>query len=73
MKNDMSYVYVLEIDFEDKEIIYTKSDKIMWTMIPFDLERLQALADEYPNYDFVLLDESILRFNDDRRSIMFPN
>lgn len=69
----MRYIYVLEIDFEDKEIIYTRSDKIMWTMIPFDLERLQALASEYPDYDFVELDERLLQYNADRHSYMNPN
>jgi hypothetical protein len=73
MSSKMRYIYVLEIDFEDKEIIYTSSDKIMWTMIPFDLERLQALASEYPDYDFVELEERLLQYHADRKNIMYPN
>ncbi len=73
MINNMKYIYILEIDFEGKEIIITISDKLMWSMIPSSPEILMEYLHEYPDFDLVELDERFLRYQADRASIMKPN
>ena len=73
MPNNMNYIYILEIDFEGKEIIITRSDKLMWSMIPSSPERLLDYLHEYPDFELTELDERFLRYQADRVSIMNPN
>ena len=69
----MKYIYIMEIDFKDKEIIITTNDKLIRTMIPCTHETLMAYEHNFSDFEFVELDERFLRFHADRFSIMNPN
>jgi ribosomal 50S subunit-associated protein YjgA (DUF615 family) len=67
------YLYLLEIVPQDKEIIITKCEKMLWSLIPMSDEAFIQILRDYPGYDVCELDENFLRAQGDRHSYMNPN
>ena len=69
----MKHLYILEIVDEDKEIIITKTEKLLWNLIPHSPEMFEQVLINFPDYKVFELEENFLRLQADRVSIMNPN
>ena len=67
------YLYLLEIDSQEHEIIIVKCQRLLWTLIPFSDEAFEEVLNNFPGYDVYELDERFLRWQTDRKSYMNPN
>lgn len=67
------HLYVLDILYDEKEIIITRTEKILWSLIPYSPEAFQLLKEIYSEYSIIEIDESIMRMRSDRFNIMNPN
>jgi hypothetical protein len=72
-KEEKRYLYLLEIVPEEKEIIITRCDLLLWDLIPISIEDFNDLLYNYPGYKIYELDEMFLREQGDRHSYMNPN
>jgi len=70
---DNLYLYVLEIDYESKEIIICLTEKLLWNLVPMNPESFLDLRLNFSGYEITELDESIARYHGDRNSLMNPN
>jgi ribosomal 50S subunit-associated protein YjgA (DUF615 family) len=74
MENDKKkYLYLLEIVDEEKEIIITKCEKLLWNLIPYSDEAFDELLKNYPGYEVYEIDENLMRKQGDLHSYMNPN
>jgi hypothetical protein len=67
------YLYLLDIDDKDKDIIITRSEKLLWNLIPFTEEAFAELCRNYPDYEICELDSRFLRHQADRHNYLNMN
>jgi hypothetical protein len=67
------YLYVLEIDYNTKEIIVCLTEKLLWNMIPMNPEFFLDLRQNFSGYEITELDENVARVHGDRNSLLNPN
>lgn len=67
------YLYLLEIVPEDKEIIIARTERLLWTLIPFSDEAFEEVLSNFPGYEICEIDERFLRWHADKNSYMNPN
>ena len=67
------YLYVLEIDYQTKEIIVCITEKLLWNLIPMNPESFLDLHQNFSGYEITELDESKARFHGDRNSLFSIN
>ena len=67
------YLYILEIDYESKEIIISVTEKLLWNLIPMNPESFQNLLYDFSGYILVELEERFVRYHGDRNSLFSKN
>jgi len=67
------YLYVLEIDYQTKEIIVCLTEKLLWNIIPMNPELFSELLQQFRGYEISELDDRVARFFGDRKSYMNKN
>ena len=67
------YLYILDILYDEKEIIITRSQKLLWNLIPFNPEAFEAMKEILPEYSVIEIDESVMRMNGDRHNLLNLN
>jgi hypothetical protein len=67
------YLNVLDIHYEEKEIIITRSQKLLWNLIPFSPEAFEAMKENLPEYSIIEIDENFMRMKGDRQNLLNPN
>lgn len=72
-EQENKYLYLLEIDYEDKEIIIARTERLLWNLIPFSDEAFEEVLNNFSGYEVYELDEKFLRWHADRKSYMNPN
>jgi hypothetical protein len=67
------HLYVLDILYDEKEIIITRSEKLLWNLIPISPEAFKLLQENFPEYSLIEIDESIMISMGDRKNLLNPN
>lgn len=67
------HLYVLDILYDEKEIIITRSKKLLWNLIPISPEAFKLLQENFPEYSIIEIDESVMVNMSDRNKLMNPN
>ena len=67
------HLYVLDILYDEKEIIITRSKKLLWNLIPISPEAFKLLQENFPEYSLIEIDESIMISMGDRKNLLNPN
>jgi len=67
------HLYVLDILYDEKEIIITRSEKLFWNLIPISPEAFKLLQENFPEYSLIEIDESIMISMGDRKNLLNPN
>jgi len=67
------HLYVLDILYDEKEIIITRTEKLLWNLIPISPEAFKLLQEIFPEYSLIEIDESIMISMGDRKNLLNPN
>lgn len=67
------HLYVLDILYDKKEIIVTRSKKLLWNLIPISPEGFELLQTNFPEYSVIEIDESIMVNRGYRMNLLNPN
>jgi len=67
------YLYLLEIDYDNNEIIVCVTDKLLWDLIPTNPEQFEAILEDFAGYTLCEIDENLLRYNGDRNTLLSKN
>lgn len=67
------HLYVLDILYDEKEIIITRTEKLLWNLIPISPEAFKLLQENFPEYSLIEIDESIMISMGDRKNLLNPN
>ena len=55
------YLYLLDVSLKKKEIIITISERLLWNLIPFNIQAFKEILKIFPDYEIYELDEKFLR------------
>lgn len=67
------HLYLLDILYEEKEIIITKSQGLLWNLIPFNPEAFELIKEYFPDYTIIEIDGRIMRAKGDQHTLLNPN
>ena len=67
------YLYVLDIKPKNKLVITTKSENLLYNLIPFDPEALKVILEIFPDYHLVEIDEKYLPQHGERQNYSMPD
>lgn len=67
------HLYLLDIDYEDKEIIIAKTQRLLWNLIPFNPEAFKQLLIDFHDYEIIELDERFLQQQTEKHKFLNLN
>lgn len=67
------YLYLLEIDYERKEILICLTEKLLWNLVPMNPESFTDFTNDFSGYTIVELEENLAKYHVDRNSLLSKN
>jgi len=67
------YLYVLEIDYQTKEIIVCITEKLLWNLVPVNPKAFQGFLYFFSGYEISEVDDRVARHYGDRNSVLSKN
>ena len=71
--DNYKHIYVLDILYEDKEIMITRSQTLLWNLIPFNPADFEIIKGLFSDYRIIEVDDRIIRMRSDLRKLLNPN
>lgn len=71
--DNYKHIYLLDILYDDKEIMITRSKALLWNMIPFNPDDFELMKGFFPDFTIIEVDERIIRMRKDLRNLLNPN
>lgn len=71
--DNYKHIYVLDILYEDKEIMITRSQTLLWNLIPFNPADFEIIKSLFSDYTIIEVDDRIIRLRSDLRKLLNPN
>lgn len=67
------YLYLINVSPNRKEIKITRSERLLWNLIPFDPLAFEEVVKIYVDYKIIELDEKNYRGRDEGHDSMYPD
>ncbi len=67
------YLYLINVSPNQKEIKITRSERLLWNLIPFDPLAFDEVVKIYADYKIIELDEKNYRGRDEGHDFLYPD